>query len=44
MNDYLGATDECHGEDGGENEEERALRRKIPPRFVPEIFAADIKE
>ena len=44
MNDRERAADEHHRQDGDDGEKERTLSQKIPPRFVTEIFPADIEE
>jgi hypothetical protein len=44
VNDCERPADEGQRQDGDDGEKERAFGQKIPPRFVTEIFPADVEE
>jgi hypothetical protein len=44
VNDRDRTADKRHCQDGNKGEKERGLGQKIPSRFVPEVFTADVQE
>jgi len=44
VNDRARVADECHCENGGDDQEESNFGTKISSRFVTEIFTADVEE